>query len=112
MRLEESVGFRAGKEHQHEQPEIVEQVERGFLLCGRNAKLKEVRVSRPFPQYEWSQNAAGQNFSNHTRLPQACKQIAQQVRAGEQNREKKNEWADGAGRHEVRESRAAVKRFR
>ena len=102
MPLEERLGFRAGEEHEHQQAEIVEKVERGLLLRSGYIKLEKVRVRRPFSQHERPQNAAGQNFSDHARLPQARKQIAQQVCAGQQNGEKKYEWADGAGRHKFR----------
>jgi len=88
MFLEERLGLCAGKEHQHEQAEIVEQVESGLILRGRDVKLEKVRVRGPASQHKRAQNAAGQNFSNHARLAQAGKQIAQKVCAGEQNREK------------------------
>jgi hypothetical protein len=58
-----------------------------------------VRVRGPSAENKWPQNAAGQNFSDYTRLPQSGKEIAEQVRAGEQDRKKQYEWADGAGRH-------------
>ena len=84
MLLEERFGLRAGKKHQHEQAKIVEKVERGFFLRRGHVKLEKVRVGGPSTENKRPQNAAGQNFSDHARLAQAGKQIAEQMRAGKQ----------------------------
>jgi hypothetical protein len=47
-----------------------------------------VRVSGPSTENKWPENAAGKDFSDHARLPQTSKQVAEQVSAGKQNRKK------------------------
>ena len=77
MLLEERFGLCAGKKHQHEQAEIVEKIERSFFLRCGHVQLEKVRVSGPSPKDKRPQNAARQNFSDHARLAQAGKQIAE-----------------------------------
>src|SRR5471032_1728877 len=99
MFLKKGLGFRAGEEHEHQQAEVVEKIERGLLLRSGNIKLEKVRVRAPSTQHERPQKAASQNLSDDPGLSQARKQIAEQVCPRQQDREKKNKRADGAGRH-------------
>src|SRR4029077_5926122 len=99
MFLEERLGFRAGKKHEHEQAQVVEKIERGFFLGRGPIELKKVRIRGPSSKHKRPQNTASQNLSNHAWLPQPRKQVAEQMRSGKQDRDKQNEWADSAGRH-------------
>ena len=77
MLLEERLGLRAGKKHQHEQAEIIEKIERSFLLRRGHIKLEEVRVSGPSTENKWPKDAARENLSDYPRLPQSRKEVAE-----------------------------------
>ena len=99
MPLEESFGFRAGDEHQHEQPELVEKIEGGFLGRHRNIELQKMYERRYAPEDKRSQQDAGQNFANHPRLAHAGEEITQRMSSDQQNGQKENKRSNSRRWH-------------
>src|SRR5260221_11458013 len=88
MFLEERFGLRARKEHKQQQPQLIEQIERGLLGVGGDIQLQGVGIKRQPSEHKGSEQDTGQDFANHARLAQAGEQIAQGGRRGEEDREK------------------------
>src|SRR5690348_9571182 len=99
MLLEERLGFRARKEHEQQQAELIEEIERGPLGLGVEIELQGVAIERQLAEHKRAEQDAGQDFANHARLAEPGKEIAEQMRRGEKDREKENEGSYGGGWH-------------